>query len=90
MWTYDFVHNQLANCGPLKMLFVLDENMCESLAIEVGKSLRSQDVILTLSRLCIYGKPAFIRSDNSPEFAATGRHEMAARPEHRACLHQAS
>lgn len=85
------MHNHLANGGPLKMLFVLDENMCESLAIEVGKSLRSQDVILTLSRLmCIYGKPAFIRSENGPEFTATGRHEMAARPEHRACLHQAS
>jgi transposase InsO family protein len=72
VWTYDFVHDQLANGGPLKLLCVLDENTRECLAIEVGKSLRSQDVILTLSRLMrIYGKPAFIRSDNGAEFTAT-------------------
>jgi hypothetical protein len=34
--------------------------------------LRNQDVILTLSRLMrLYGKPAFIRSDNGAEFTAT-------------------
>ncbi len=34
-------------------------------------SLRSQDVILTLSRLMwLYGKPAFVRSDNGAEFTA--------------------
>ena len=40
VWTYDFVHDQLANGGPLKMLCVLDENTRECLAIEVGKSPR--------------------------------------------------
>jgi putative transposase len=50
----------------------LDEYTRECLAIEVGKSLRNQDVILTLSRLMrIYGKPTFIRSDNGGEFTAT-------------------
>jgi len=29
VWTYDFVHDQLANGGPLKMLCVLDENTRE-------------------------------------------------------------
>jgi transposase InsO family protein len=34
--------------------------------------LRNQDVILTLSRLMhLYGKPAFIRSDNGAECTAT-------------------
>ncbi len=42
------------------------------MAIEVGASLRAQDVILTLSRLMrLYGKPAFVRSDNGAEFTAT-------------------
>lgn len=51
---------------------MLDEHTRECLAIEVGKSLRRQDVILTLSRLMrLYGKPAFIRSDNGAEFTAT-------------------
>ena len=46
------------------------------LAIEVGASLRAQDVILTLSRLMrIYGKPAFVRSDNGAEF--TRHHQLA-------------
>jgi len=72
VWTYDFVHDRLANGSQLKLLCVLDEYTRECLAIEVGKSLRNQDVILTLSRLMrIYGKPAFIRSDNGGEFTAT-------------------
>jgi len=72
VWTYDFVHDRLADGRVLKLLCVLDEDTRECLAIEVGKSLRSQDIILTLSRLMrIYGKPAYIRSDNGPEFAAT-------------------
>jgi transposase InsO family protein len=51
---------------------VLEENTRECLAIEVSKSLRSQDIILTLSQLIpIYGKPALIRSDNGAEFTAT-------------------
>lgn len=40
----------------LKMLCVIDEYIRERLAIEVGASLRSQDVIPTLSRLMrLYG-----------------------------------
>ena len=50
---------------------VIDEYTRECLAIEVGASLRSQDVILTLSRLMrIYGKPAYVRFDNGAEFTA--------------------
>jgi putative transposase len=56
----------------MKLLCVLDEYTRECLAIEVGRSIRSQDVILTLSRLMrLHGKPAFIRSDNGAEFTAT-------------------
>jgi putative transposase len=71
VWTYDFVFDRLANGTPLKILCVLDEHTRECLAIEVGRWMRSQDVILTLSRLMrIYGKPQFIRSDNGAEFTA--------------------
>lgn len=72
VWTYDFLFDRLANGTTLKMLCVLDEHTRECLAIEVGRWMRSQDVILTLSRLMkIYGKPAYIRSDNGAEFTAT-------------------
>lgn len=71
VWTYDFVHDRLASGTALKMLCVLDEHTRECLAIEVGRSIRSQDVILTLSRLMkLYGKPQYIRSDNGAEFTA--------------------
>jgi transposase InsO family protein len=71
VWSYDFVHDQLVDGRALKLLCVIDEYTRECLAIEVGASLRSQDVILTLSRLMrLYGKPAFVRSDNGAEFTA--------------------
>jgi putative transposase len=72
VWTYDFLFDRLASGTTLKMLCVLDEHTRECLAIEVGRWMRSQDVILTLSRLMkLYGKPAYIRSDNGAEFTAT-------------------
>ncbi|CAG9258259.1 hypothetical protein BDI4_580015 [Burkholderia diffusa] len=51
VWSYDFVRDQLVDGRALKMLCVIDEYTRECLAIEAGASLRSQDVILTLSRL---------------------------------------
>lgn len=71
VWCYDFVHDRLADGRVLKLLCVVDEYTRECLAIEVGRSIRSQDVIVTLSRLMrLYGKPACIRSDNGAEFTA--------------------
>lgn len=72
VWSYDFVEDRTASGSRLRLLTVLDEHTRESLAIEVGRYMRSQDVILTLSRLMrLYGKPQFIRSDNGAEFTAT-------------------
>ena len=72
VWTYDFVHDRLANGTALKLLCVLDEHTRECLvAIEVGRWIRSQDVNLTLSPLMkLYGKPQYLRSDNGAEFTA--------------------
>ena len=71
VWSYDFVHDQMVDGRALKLLCVIDEYTRECLAIEVGASLRAQDVILTLSRLMrLYGKPGFVRSDNGAEFTA--------------------
>jgi putative transposase len=71
VWSYDFVHDRLANQRAMRMLCVVDEHTRECLAIEVARSLTSRDVILTLSRLMrLYGKPQFIRSDNGAEFTA--------------------
>ncbi len=71
VWSYDFVHDQMVDGRGLKLLCVIDEYTRECLAIEVGARFSSQDVILTLSRLMrLYGKPAFVRSDNGAEFTA--------------------
>lgn len=72
VWSYDFVHDRLAGQRTIRLLCVLDEHTRECLAIEVARSLTSQDVILVLSRLMrLYGKPQFIRSDQGAEFTAT-------------------
>ncbi|BEV15766.1 IS3 family transposase [Herbaspirillum sp. DW155] len=71
VWSYDFLHDQMVDGRSLKMLCVIDEYTRECLAIEVAASLRSLDVILTLSRLMrLHGKPAYVRSDNGAEFTA--------------------
>jgi putative transposase len=72
VWSYDFVHDRLANQRTLRLLCVLDEHTRECLAIEVARSITSRDVILTLSRLMrLHGKPQYIRSDNGAEFTAS-------------------
>ena len=55
----------------LKMMPVVDEYTRECFAIEVERSITAEYVIGTLERLFEQrGAPAFIRSDNGPEFVA--------------------
>jgi len=71
IWTYDFMSDQTEDGRSLKFLTVLDEFTRESLTIEVGRSIKSKDVIAVLEYLfMIRGIPGFIRSDNGPEFIA--------------------
>ena len=56
----------------MRLLCILDEHTRECLSIETARSIRSTDVMLTLSRLMrLYGKPQYIRSDQGAEFTAT-------------------
>ena len=58
---------------------VLDEFSHECLAIRVARKLRAIDVIDVLSDLFILrGVPAYIRSDNGPEFVAQAVQEWIA------------
>lgn len=71
VWSYDFVTDQRADGGRLKLLVVLDEYTRESLAIEVARSLKSTEVIATLAYLfAVRGVPQYLRSDDGPEFVA--------------------
>ena len=50
---------------------MLDEFTRESLAIELGRSIRAGEVVDVLASLfMVRGAPKFIRSDNGPEFIA--------------------
>ena len=69
VWSYDFVFDWAANGQQLKCLTITDEWTKEGLAIEVDGRIRSRRVIDVLSRLISeHGAPAYLRSDNGPEF----------------------
>jgi putative transposase len=72
VWAYDFVFDACANRQSLKCLTIVDEFTHESLAIDVAGSIRSARVIDVLARLIsLHGAPAFLRSDNGPEFVSS-------------------
>ena len=72
VWSYDFTLDQTADGRRVKLMPVVDEFTRECLVIEVERSITAQDVVQTLDYLFrVHGEPAYIRSDNGPEFVAT-------------------
>ena len=71
IWSYDFVHHRTDDGRAFRTLNLIDEHTRECLEIRVKRKLNSTDVIDTLTDLFILrGIPAYIRSDNGPEFVA--------------------
>lgn len=71
VWSYDFVQDRTADGRAFRMLTLIDEYSRECLAINVARRLTSEDVLERLSDLFVRrGVPAYIRSDNGPEFTA--------------------
>jgi transposase InsO family protein len=71
VWSYDFVMDRTEDRRTLKMMPVVDEYSRECLCIEVERSITAKEVVKTLATLFARrGEPAFIRSDNGPEFIA--------------------
>ena len=71
VWSYDFVLDQTADGRRLKVLPVVDEYTRECLVMAVERSLTARDVVALLARLFRErGAPAYLRSDNGPEFIA--------------------
>lgn len=71
VWSYDFMQDRTHDGRAYRMLNIVDEFTRECLAIRVARKLKGTDVIDVLSNLFIMrGVPAFIRSDNGPEFVA--------------------
>jgi transposase InsO family protein len=71
VWSYDFVMDRTHDGRAFKTLNIIDEYSRECMAIRVKRKMNSFDVLETLADLFLaHGAPAFIRSDNGPEFIA--------------------
>ncbi len=80
VWSYDFVFDVTENGRTLKAMPVVDEFTRECHSILVGRTINAAGAAREIRRLvCLHGAPAFIRSDNGPEFIARAlREELAA------------
>lgn len=80
VWAWDFIFDWTENGTSLKWLSIVDEYTRECLCLKVGRRLTSRDVIAVLQGLfAAHGRPAFIRSDNGPEFIAKALRSWLAR-----------
>jgi len=71
VWSYDFVHCRTDDGRAFRLLNIIDEFTREALIIRIDRKLNSTDVVDALTDLFILrGPPAYIRSDNGPEFVA--------------------
>jgi len=71
VWAYDFVEDYALDGSTLRTLMVMDEFTREGLDIDVDTSSSAERVIRRLEDLITrYGAPAYLRSDNGPEFVA--------------------
>jgi len=69
VWSMDFVADALFDGRKLRMLTVVDCCIRECLAIDVGQSLKGEDVLHALNRICAErGLPKAIKTDNRSEF----------------------
>lgn len=70
-WSYDFIHDMTRDGRGIRIMTVIDEYTRECLALEVERSLKSEDVLAVLDDLFILrGIQEHIRSDNGSEFTA--------------------
>nr|WP_255779373.1 IS3 family transposase [Mycetohabitans sp. B5] len=69
IWSMDFVADALFDGRRLRTLTIVDNYTRECLAIEVGATLRGEDVVAALDRIAV-GRPLprFIKADNGSEF----------------------
>ena len=76
---YDFVHDWCENGRQLKILTVEDEFTRECLVLEVDHRMGALGVCRALEQVMAErGAPAFVRSDNGPEFIAKALMRMLA------------
>jgi putative transposase len=78
IWSADFVADELFDGRKLRMLTVVDCYTREALAIDVGQSLKGEDVVDSLNRICAErGLPKTIKTDNGSEFISKAMDKWA-------------
>ena len=78
IWSMDFVADNLFDGRKLRMLTVVDLYTRECLAIEVGQSLKGEDVVRVLSSIVLHrGLPQTIKTDNGSEFISKAMDKWA-------------
>jgi len=72
VWSYDFIHDTLADGRAVRILSVMDEYSRECVMLRVARSFPSRRVTDCLEELLVTTgrKPEWLRSDNGPEFVA--------------------
>jgi putative transposase len=71
VWAIDFQFDETSDRRRIKLCNVVDEFTREALAIRVGRSCTAEDVVEVIAGLITErGTPAYLRSDNGPEFIA--------------------
>ena len=71
VWSWDFIHDWTVKGGAFRVLSVVDEYTRETHALHVDRSIGAKKVREVMRGLIArYGAPAYIRSDNGPEFIA--------------------
>ena len=77
--TWDFIHDWTVKGGAFRVLSVVDEYTREVHALHVDRNIGSMKVSELMEKLVRrHGAPAYIRSDNGPEFVATQLREWLA------------
>lgn len=78
VWSMDFVADALFDGRKLRMLTVVDCYTRECLAIDVGQSLKGEDVVMSLQRIVAErGLPGAIKTDNGSEFISKAMDKWA-------------
>ena len=71
VWTWDFIADSTVRGGALRVLTILDEYTRECHVLRADRALKSKDVLEWLRKAIEeHGAPAYLRSDNGPEFIA--------------------
>ena len=71
VWAIDFQFDETSDRRRIKLCNIVDEYTREALAIRVARSCTAEDVVQVIASLIAErGAPAYLRSDNGPEFIA--------------------